>query len=64
MPDSSGPQDIPPSKPTIGKIDCPTPALGSRRGTLIRDDEGRPKEVNCLGCEGFFPAEDVAWRSW
>jgi hypothetical protein len=46
---------------TIGKIDCPDCGQRRRARVLIRDEEGRPALVCCLGCDRFFPPDDVDW---
>jgi hypothetical protein len=55
-------QGLPPSRVSIGTIDCPNCGRAQLARVLIRDEEGQPTGVCCLGCEAFFPAEDVAWR--
>jgi hypothetical protein len=56
-------RELPSSVSRLVQIDCPECGQGRLARVLLWDDDGDPALVCCLGCEAFFPAEDVAWRA-
>jgi hypothetical protein len=54
-------RELPSTGLRLVQIDCPDCGRGRLARVLIWDEYGQPAMVCCLGCEAFFPTEDVVW---